>query len=280
MSESTFKEYSFTEHQEVYELLEKLFSQYGVSYYLIGANARDVQLYKQGIKPMRMTGDIDFAVMVPDIDTYEELFEELCNLGFRKIKSLPYRLIFEKTDTALDILPYGQIEQEYTIKFTDRNLELSVLGFKEVGEFIENVSIEEQGLTLPVTPIEGIFILKLISWSEKPNDREKDLEDLSFLLKHAWDLYEVEAYQDHLDLFEEEDFDMTRAAAKIIGRKMKPIIENNEYLYKKIVEIIEAGVKEKETAEMLEIKITQELNNSIEETQQILAQVLKGLSGR
>jgi hypothetical protein len=34
-------------------------------------------------------------------------------------------------------MPYGEIEQEYTVNFTDRELSLSVLGFKEVGQHIK-----------------------------------------------------------------------------------------------------------------------------------------------
>lgn len=120
-SSLTYKDYSFAHHGEVYVILEKVFAQFGITYYLVGANARDVQLYKRGIKPTRGTANIDFAVMVPDFDTYDAIFEALCALGFRKANE-SYRLYFEKTNTAIDLMPYGEIEQEYTVTFIERKV--------------------------------------------------------------------------------------------------------------------------------------------------------------
>ena len=60
-SNLTYKDYSFANHGEVYQALEEVFIKHDITYYLVGANARDVQLYKAGIKPTRGTADIDFA---------------------------------------------------------------------------------------------------------------------------------------------------------------------------------------------------------------------------
>lgn len=71
--DQSYKAYSFANHKEVYLALEKCFVHFGIKYYLIGANARDVQLYKAGVKPNRGTADIDFAIMLPDIEKYNAL---------------------------------------------------------------------------------------------------------------------------------------------------------------------------------------------------------------
>tara|TARA_R110002096_G_scaffold403977_1_gene601650 strand:+ start:1884 stop:2735 length:852 start_codon:yes stop_codon:yes gene_type:complete len=277
-SSQTYKQYSFAHHAKVYAILETVFYQYGIAYYLIGANARDVQLYKQGIKPTRGTADIDFAVMVPDFDVYQTIFEALCNNGFRTTKEA-YRLVFDETNTVLDLMPYGKIEQEYTVNFTERELSLSVLGFTEVGEHVETVKIKEENYTLPVSPVEGIIILKLISWEDKPDLRTKDLEDISFLLQHAWHLYEEEAYANHLDLFVDDNnnFDTQIIAARIIGRKMKHIIYQNETLKHTIIEILEKSIDKKDKAENPEIILAQTMNKSIEEIQILLASILQGI---
>lgn len=80
ISNPTYKDYSFANHGEVYQILEEVFAANDIIYYLIGANARDVQLYRAGIKPARNTADIDFAIMVPDINKYQSLFNVLCNI--------------------------------------------------------------------------------------------------------------------------------------------------------------------------------------------------------
>jgi predicted nucleotidyltransferase len=276
-SNPTYKAYSFADHGEVYGVLETVFSKFGINYYLIGANARDVHLYKEGIKPNRGTADIDFAVMIPDFKVYNNLFKELCTLGFRKVTE-PYRLIYDKTNTVLDLMPYGEIEEQHTINFNERDLSLSVLGFKEVGNFIEHVEIPEAGLTLPVTPIEGIFILKLVSYNDKPHRRQKDLEDIAILLKNAWDLHENEAYQNHPDIFNDDNFDTQTAAAKIIDKKMQPILNRNTKLKTTIIGIIEQSITKKTKAEQPEITMAQELNKTISEVQTIFTYLLAGIN--
>lgn len=275
-SNPTYKDYSFADHGEVYTILEKVFTNFGINYYLIGANARDVQLYKAGIKPSRGTADIDFAVMVPDFQIYDALFDTLVEHGFRKV-SENYRMIYDKTNTVIDFMPYGEIEQDYTVTFTERNLTLSVLGFREVGENAENFSPESEDYTLPVSPIEGIMILKLVAWNDKPDSRIKDLEDIAFLLKNGWDIYENEAYEYHLDLFD-ENFEQTKVAAQIIGRKMKPILALNTKLKATITTILENAIMEKPRTEHFEIVFANNLNKTIEETTEILALLLQGIN--
>ncbi len=276
-SNPTYKDYSFQYHGEVYGILEQVFAKNNIVYYLIGANARDVHLYKKGIKPARGTADIDFAVMIPDFDVYNSLFDELCALGFRKVNE-PYRLIFDKTNTVLDLMPYGEIEEQYTVNFTERALSLSVLGFKEVGEHIQNVEIPEEGYIIPVTPIEGIFILKLISWQDKPSFRTKDLDDLSFLLKHAWDIYEDEAYEKHPDLFDDDEFEMQTAAAKIIGKKMAVILAESKTLHDTITKILEEGVIDDGKAKNPEVNVAQNLDITVVKAKRILSYILDGIN--
>lgn len=275
MSNLTYKDYSFANHGEVYQILEEVFAANDIIYYLIGANARDVQLYRAGIKPARNTADIDFAVMVPDINKYQSLFNELCNRGFKKTSEI-YRLVYDKTNTILDLLPYGEIEQNHTINFDQREMELSVLGFKEVGEQVENIHIKEAGFTLPTTPVVGLIVLKLISWNDK-HDRIKDLEDISLLLNYGWEFYETEAYENHLDLFDTDDFNMVTAAARIIGRKMKPILASNEKLSQAIINILDDAILEKPKANVTEVTLALNMKKSLQEVQEILREIKVGI---
>lgn len=276
-SNPTYKEYSFQYHGEVYRLLEQIFSNYGITYYLIGANARDVHLYKSGIKPIRATTDIDFAIMVPDFVSYNALITELCTMGCRRVVE-PYRIVYDKTNTILDLMPYGEIDEAYTINFTERAVSLSVLGFKEVGEYIQYIDIPEEGYSLPVTPIEGIFILKLLAWNDKPSFSTKDLDDLSFLLKHAWAIYEEEAYTEHVEVFDDKQFDSQTAAAKIIGKKMGLILAENEILSHNISTILREAIKDDGKAKNPELAVAQNLDISIQKAKNILTYLFAGIN--
>lgn len=274
ISNPTYKDYSFANHGEVYKILEEVFTFHNIKYYLIGANARDVQLYKAGLKPARNTADIDFAVMVPDFEKYDAIFDELCSRGFKKTNE-SYRLIYDKIDTILDLLPYGEIEQNYTVNFDARDISLSVLGFKEVGEQVEEITIKEAGISIPTSPVVGLIILKLISWNDK-KDRIKDLEDISLLLNSGWEFYEDEAYENHLDLFD-DDFEMTTAAARIIGRKMKPILVSNTKLHQTIMNILKDAIQEKPKANMAEVTLALNMKKSLQEVQRILSEIKQGI---
>lgn len=271
---STYKEYSFQDHKDVYKIIDKIIESFGYEYYLIGANARDIQLYKAGMKPTRGTADIDFAVMIPSKKDYENFMQKIIENGFKETKH-KYRVIYLNSDTVVDMLPYGEIAEEYTLNFDEREIELSVLGFSEVGMVKEQFQIDES-FSIPVSPAHGLVILKLISWNDR-NDRNKDLKDIRSLLDAAWELYQEDVYQEnseYLDLFEEENFDVHNAAARIMGRKMKPLLEKCEPLSLTINAILE-----KEIRNPSKITVEMSTKDDSEKVIELLVNLLKGING-
>jgi len=240
--ENTFKKLSLPFIAEVYRIIDEVCKANGVSCYLIGAQARDMNLLESGIQPSRGTMDIDFAIMLPDMVAYENLFSDMLKAGFRDTK-MPYRIIYDKTNTVIDILPFGEIEEKGTVKFTERETELSVVGFREVNEITKNLVIENT--TIRVSPMEGLFILKLVSWDEKPVDRVKDLEDLQFILKNYFQLNENRFYADHTDCMEElsAKYFKISAGARMLGRDMASALKLSPSLKTLIVAILNERLK-------------------------------------
>lgn len=277
-SDLSYKDYSFADHKEVYQMLEKTFRAFGIHYYLIGANARDVALYIAGIKPTRATADIDFAVMIPDIQTYKDIRSNLLKNGFTtSSENFPYRLFYHPSKSVVDLLPYGdfQLEQKSTLDYM--HFTLSGIGMREVGEEINQFEHPE-GFTLPVSPAHGIVILKLISWSEMP-DRNKDLKDIKALLDAAWELYEAEIFQKDspfTDLFDDDDFDTYLTAARVMGRKMRTILDKNQALKQAIITEIEkeltlsSGPKSQQ--------IARDTNQNVSEIKEIFTALLTGIN--
>ncbi len=260
---SSFKEYSFQDHGEVYKLIDAVFRSFDFQYYLIGAAARDFHLYKAGSRPKRGTADIDFAVMIPDIASYEALISRLIERGFEPTM-LRHRLIFPSTNSVVDILPYGEIAEDYIVDFDQINLELCVLGFYEVGNEVEMFEHSDQ-FSLPVSSLHDLVILKLISWNQR-KDRNKDLQDIKSLLDVAWELYENELFVEnskHFDLFDADPFDMQVAAARIVGRKIRLILEKCEPLKTEILAIMEKEITNPEqmVVEMSDTDTTDKIIN-------------------
>ena len=277
-SHKSFKIYSFSQHTEVYQILERVFASHGISYYLIGANARDVALYKAGAKPSRATADIDFAVMVPDHASFEALKKEIKQHGFEDTKGqMPYRLFHVKSNTVIDLLPYGLIAQDDTVSFTEKQIALSTVGMTEVASATE-VFEHPEGYSIPVSPSHGLVILKLIAWSEKPS-RTKDLGDIAALLEAAWPLYEPELFVEdsaYADLFDAENFDISNAAAQVMGRKMQEVLQLNAALRINILNMFETELAT-ETGPIT-IAIATAMDRNIDFAQSILNAIHKGIT--
>lgn len=273
---NSFKQYAFGEHQAAFQTLITVFEAFSIRYFLIGAQARDVHFYRQGIKPMRGTRDIDFAVMVETIEDYNHLKNELLKNGFETTAD-PYRLNWKLGETVIDLLPFGEVEQDYTVNFDERDIELSVLGYRELNEELEEYFIsEDKSVSIPVPPLHGVFNLKLLSWDDKKPDREKDLIDLYQIINNYWSFVSDEAYEKHLDLFT-DDFETVIATARILGRHLKGTLCKSNVLRNKVLSILEDQTNSIDSPGLMMLKFAEQGNITLERVKQLIEEVLKGI---
>jgi len=186
--------------------------------------------------------DIDFALMLPDMNIYEKLLNSLLNKGFRKAAE-PYRIIHDATNTVVDLLPFGKVEETGTVKFTDRKTELSVVGMKEVLTKPTAMKLDKE-TTVQVTPLEGLIILKLVSFDEKP-ERTKDLDDIYDILVNYFEINGERFYEILPAIMEElseENFQL-EAGAWLAGYDIGSLLKKYEGLKNYILQILQ-----KETA--------------------------------
>lgn len=80
-----------------------------------------------------------------------------------------------------------------------------MLGFKEVLQEAVPVYIEEKIANIP--PLPGMVILKLIAWSDRPEERGDDLPDILNIIEHYYDLAWDEIVNTHHDTLDKEPFD-------------------------------------------------------------------------
>lgn len=118
----SYKELGITFFFEVFDLIDERFKSREIPYYLLGATAISLELLKDGIKPSRGTKDIDFAIMVSSYGDYERLIEEIKKKGFVNVTD-PWTFYHKEFDVAIDILPFGQIEENNTVNFNERNID-------------------------------------------------------------------------------------------------------------------------------------------------------------
>ena len=174
-SNQTYKALTIPYFKECFDCIDEVMLELQIPYYLIGASAIALELLKAGIQPGRGTLDIDFAVMISNNKAYENISAALASKGFNKVAA-PWTFYSEKFKIAIDLLPFGVIEENNTDNFNERKIDLHWLGFSEVMEEAVQVGIEEKIANIPA--LEGMVILKLIAWSDRPEERDDDIPDI------------------------------------------------------------------------------------------------------
>lgn len=272
-SNQTYKELAIPYFKEVFDSIDEVMIKLNVPYYLIGASAIALELLKEGIKPSRGTKDIDFAIMISSIKDFEIIVEELEKYGFNKVEA-PWTLYHPKYNVAIDLLPFGEIEENFTINFNERYTDLHVLGFREVLKDVSTVEIEDKSVQIPTLP--GMVILKFIAWSDRPEERGSDLYDILRIIEHYFELEYDEIVENHNDTFPEENFDRLKIAARVLGRKTSKFLNVSEAIKERIQSTIDKNTISPETSEIAKQWI-QNKDWDLEYAHMLLEELKKGL---
>ena len=258
---------------EALEKLEQAFIAHDIDFYLVGAFARDVWIsHLEHLPVRRKTLDVDFAIYIRNHADFADLKQYLVHVhGFIANKE-PYRLT-TGDGFMFDLIPFGGIEQNEEV-FLEGNppVELSVLGTKEVTREAVIVKNKFKVVTLP-----GLCILKLIAYSQKPDGRAKDLQDFYYLLENYFDIAGETLYEGkYLDLLE-DDYVTEYAAARMMGRQMSAIIQDNPVLVTMIQSTLQSKI-----SRFTNMEIDQMIEMNGKKDPQVLrlkliSEVLKGL---
>jgi predicted nucleotidyltransferase len=184
----------------------------------------------------------------------------------------------------VDLLPFGAIEDEDG-KVTTSGLGLtniSLQGFTEIyEEGLPELELSEESsgegkhqfkfCTLP-----GIVILKLIAYDDRPEKRRDDINDISDILNHFFNMYDNEIWENHHDLFEEEA-DLKHIAARVMGREMNKIAKRNEKVFNRIEGILNANTDDMPNSKMGAIMI-EYFDNTVEDNVLLLQHLKQGFT--
>ena len=240
-SNQTYKELAIPHFSEVFTIIDEVMREHAVPYYLIGASAIALELLKSDIKPSRGTKDIDFAIMLSSIQEYETIGKALEERGFRKAKA-PWTYLYEKDNVVIDLLPFGEIQENDTEDFNKRNSDLHIIGFHEVLENPSRIQIEEKWVNIP--PLPGMILLKLIAWSDRPEERENDLADILKIMEHYYDIEFDKIVAEHYDMLDTDDLDERTVAAEVLGREARVYLSKSNRLKETIYTILKDNLTE------------------------------------
>ena len=249
----------------------------GVDYFVVGAFARDAELLAKGHTDptVRKTRDLDLAVMVGSIETYDALKTALAQLpGLEESQSEPYKFIFRQA-YEVDLLPFGAIADEKgQVELKARQaFVLELTGIEEVYPFAETIETQE-GLQLNVASLPGVILLKLIAWNDRP-ERQKDIRDIDHILNNFMTLHwdEISAESDNLfELYEDETTVYEQCvSARYIGRQMSLMLQGNTQLRKRVLELFRENMKNSSMAQLMSPQ-------NVEDSQRIIKAMLDGMN--
>lgn len=218
-----------------------------VPYFIIGAAARDLLMqYVHDMKPFRATLDVDAAIAVQRWEEYQHVISLLLSDFGLEQGTEPHRV--SGKGITLDIVPFGGIaDDDTTIEWPQTEKKMSVVGFAAVFEAAVEVTIDDEP-PIPTASLPGLAILKLISWDEKPWERQRDALDIYTIMAAYHEVIGDDLYELHSDLFD-ENFDLQYASARIYGRDVAAILTSRD-LQATVLRILEDN-----TADELESKL-------------------------
>jgi predicted nucleotidyltransferase len=250
--------------------LTEYFKDSGISFFVIGATARDIIMELHDESSGRLTHDLDIAITINDWEQYKQIEDGIENLlNFTKDPGQKQRFKYlDKFD--LDIVPFGDIMKEDNKIFwpPDQEFAMTVLGFSAVNDAALKVSIDGD-IEIQIASLAGIFLLKIVAWGDRNHKTNKDAEDMAFILQNY-----LEIHRDELvEYFEEiytEDHTILKGGATLLGIQLNDVLENYPEAKQSIKEILTAEIEKKEESKLI---------NQILETHKVLRyeEVLKSI---
>lgn len=123
----------------------------------------------------RGTNDADFAVYVPDWDSFNTLRARLITLGLEQHPKIEHRL--RRGTVVVDLIPYGEgVAPKGKLHWPESDFEMNVVGFKEVCA-AANEQVREGSPKVPIITIPGFVLLKIIAFLDRKASREARYKD-------------------------------------------------------------------------------------------------------
>ena len=263
----------------IFETVSRAITDMNIPYVVVGATARDLVLhYGHGARIQRATHDVDFAIEVPDWASFEALKGRLCEQDFSTTNA-QHRLV-SPTDTVVDIVPFGHVEDEQaSIAWPPKGeVTMSVLGFQEACDAAEWVRVQDDPeLDIPVATPVGMVLLKLIAWTDRAQDlRKKDAMDIAYLLSTYEAIQEVkEALYDvgNTQTMDAYDWDVTQAAAHLLGQHAKDIARENTR--QEVVKLANGGMGALNVERLTE-EMCEHIDNQYDVNERLLTAFFRG----
>ncbi|MDE3213825.1 MAG: hypothetical protein KGM98_11380, partial [Bacteroidota bacterium] len=218
----------------------------------------------------RITRDIDYSVFINSHEEWDLLNNYLLSQGLKRDPQQPYRFYLE--EFIIDLLPFGDIEENGEVILNDPIMEISVYGCREVVEEAIVIHDKYKVISLP-----GLCILKLIAYNEHTG-RLKDWNDFSLILSNYFNIAGEQLFEgNHLDLLE-NDIELPVASARMLGRQMQTILNKKDELKNRILAILEQKIKHFSPQEIDQMYQVREMDDKQVELLKLILETQRGIN--
>lgn len=212
------------------DLVKQLDAVFGKDQYmLIGSYVRDIYLSViAGKEVYRSTQDVDFSALVV---SEEAFLDQLSKLGRQSGGKDSHHVTCRILDgNEIDVLPFSESFSDGIFRFKES--EWDVIGHAEAYRVSTSYSLDSEGTSVRIPPIEALLGLKIIAWGMRGRVAgvQKDAQDFQFLLDAGIEILvkdaEIYEYDDALTRF---DYLPEPAAAFVLGQKTKDLFSGKAY---------------------------------------------------
>lgn len=217
---------------EILRLVFDASAELDIKTFVIGAIARDLIFeYVYDAKIRRATEDIDFGVAVRSWNEYEKLRKSLIETEkFKDDKKIQQRIWWKSgtDEMKIDLVPYGGVESpKGEIAFPpDNDFVMNTNGFAEAFDSSSRLEITDD-LIIQIASLAGLAMLKFVAYNDRPQERRRDLQDIFFIAKNYMEAdNENRLYDENADLLEDENFDYRTCGARLLGRDIASLLND------------------------------------------------------
>jgi predicted nucleotidyltransferase len=259
--------------------LTEYFQESGISFFVIGATARDIFMELHNESSGRLTHDLDIAITVSNWEQWLKVEQEILKLeNFTKDKAQKQRFLY-KDRFQVDIVPFGEIMKQNSKIFwpPDESFAMSVLGFDAAEETSLRVSVDQE-LEIRIASLSGIFLLKILAWNDRHNKSNKDADDIGFILENYLGIHEERAAVQYYDEIYTEDFTRAKGGATLLGKDVLEILQAHPPELEAIKKILTDNIKQQEDSKLINQILETHSSLSYQEVLQSLENITNQLN--
>jgi len=233
-----------------------------ITFFVIGATARDIIMEIHNEKSGRLTHDLDIAITVNDWNQYQKIEEGIIKLdNFSKDSDQKQRFIYLE-EFQLDIVPFGEIMNQDNKIFwpPDEDFAMSVLGFSAANETSLKVVIDEE-VEIKIASLSGIFLLKIAAWNDRNHKSNKDADDIGFILSNYLEINRERSLEFYEEIYP-EDHTIITGGATLLGKDVLIALDGHNEAKAKIIKMLTTEIDKQEESILI---------NQILETHKVLS---------